>query len=137
MIQRPTEPPAPPEGFEPMTPPGLFLNRAAFFFGRKEEDGATTVGTWITPDQANSEGVAHGGFLLTFADFAMTYVLTGITLNLSADFLRPARVGEWLEARIAPRRRSASLIFADAIASCSGKDVLRVSGVFRPFEKRA
>jgi acyl-coenzyme A thioesterase PaaI-like protein len=137
MIQRPVIPPAPPTGFVPMAPPGIFLNRAAFYFGRDEAGGATSVGTWITEDQANSEQVAHGGFLLTFADFALSYVLLGITLNLSADFLRPAPVGEWLEAKVIARRRSASLIFADAIATTNGRDALRISGIFRPFEKRA
>ena len=127
-------PPAPP-GFVLMTPPGVFLNRTALFYGRTEDDGATTVGTWITPAQANSEMVAHGGFLLTFADFALSYVLDGITLNLSADFLRPARVGEWMEARIGSRRRSRSLIFADGVATVRNKDVLRFSGLFRPVER--
>jgi acyl-coenzyme A thioesterase PaaI-like protein len=137
MMERPVTPPPPPPGFALMAPPGIFLNRTAFFFSRDEADGATSVGTWITPDQANSERVAHGGFLLTFADFALSYVLMGITLNLSVDFLRPAPIGEWLEARVIARRRSASLIFADTIATSNGREALRISGIFRPFEKRA
>ena len=126
----------PPPGFVRMHPPGTFVNRAAQFFVRDEVDGSRTVGTRITEDQANSEGFAHGGFLLTFADFAMSYVLTGITLSMSADFLRPARVGDWIEARIASRKRTRHLLFADAVATCEGKDILRMSGLFRPFERK-
>ena len=136
MIQRPLTPPDPPPGFEMMEPPGVFLNRAAYFFSRDEGGGVHSVGTWITQDQCNSEDVAHGGFLLTYADFALTYILTGVTLNLSADFLRPARLGSWIETRVSARRRTRSLIFADAVATCGDVDILRMSGLFRPFEKR-
>jgi acyl-coenzyme A thioesterase PaaI-like protein len=128
---------APPAGFAPLATVSPFVNRAGEFFIRPEEDGSQTVGTWIGPDQANSEGFVHGGFLLTFADFAMTTVTAGITLNLSADFLRPARIGDWIEARIIVRKASDTLIFADAIATGGDRAVLRVSGLFLPFRKRA
>jgi acyl-coenzyme A thioesterase PaaI-like protein len=127
---------APPAGFVPLPTGSPFVNRAGEFFIRKEEDGSQTVGTWIGPDQANSEGFVHGGFLLTFADFAMTSVTTGITLNLSADFLRPARIGDWIEARIVVRKASDTLIFADAITTAEERALLRVSGLFLPFRKR-
>lgn len=123
-----------------MDPPGIFLNRAAYFFSNEESDGqgntVTRVGTWITQDQCNSENFAHGGFTLTFADFALTYILMGITINLSADFLRPVPLGAWLEAKIRARRRSKKLIFADAIACADGVEALRISGIFQPFVGR-
>jgi len=127
---------APPPGFARLRPPGTFVNRAGQFFVREEENGDRTVGTWISENQANSEGFAHGGFLLAFADFAITFITMGVTLNLSADFLRPARVGDWIEARIVERKRSGSLIFADAVATCADREILRFSGLFRPFEKK-
>ena len=127
---------APPAGFAPLPTGSPFVNRAGEFFIRKDEDGTQTVGTWIGPDQVNSEGFVHGGFFLTFADFAMTSVTMGITLNLSADFLRPARVGDWIQSRVVVRKASDTLVFADAIITCEDCALLRVSGLFRPFKKR-
>ncbi|MDB5583572.1 MAG: thioesterase superfamily protein [Bradyrhizobium sp.] len=127
----------PPPGFARLHPPGRFVNRAGTFFIREEANGDRTIGTWIGEDQTNSEGFAHGGFLLAFADFTISYTTMGITLNLSTDFLRPAPAGSWIEARVVERKRTRSLIFADAVATCNGHDLLRISGLFRPFEKRA
>ena len=110
---------APPPRFARMRSPGTFVNRAGQFFVREEENGDHTVGIWIGENQANSEGFAHGDFLLAFA-----------------DFLRPARVGDWIEARIVERKRSGGLIFANAAATCAGREVLRFSGLVQPFEKK-
>ena len=127
---------APPPGFAPLATRSPFVSRAGEFFIRQEEDGSQSVGTWVGQDQANSEGFVHGGFLLTFADFAMTTVTTGITLTLSADFLRPARIGDWIQATIVVRKASDTLVFADAITTCDDRALMRISGLFRPFKKR-
>lgn len=126
---------APRPGFVALETPGVFPGRAGRYYVRDRDGPCPTVATRIRLDQSNSEGFAHGGFLLTFADFATTIIVRGITLNLSADFLRPARIGDWIEARIVTRKRSAELIFADAVATCDGRDILRVSGLFKRFEK--
>lgn len=130
-------PPPPPEGFEPFPSRSPYVNRAGTFYVREEPDGTRTVGTWVGPDQGNSEGFAHGGFLLTFADFALSLLSMGITLSMTTDFLRPAKMGDWLEARIIIRKASDTLIFADTIITAGGQDVLRAGGLFRPFEKRS
>ncbi len=128
---------APPPGFVPLETPGVFSSRAGRFYVRDRDGTSPVVGTRIGPDQSNSEGFAHGGFLLTFADFAMTVIVQGITLNLSADFIRSAQTGDWVEAQIITRKRTANLVFADAVATCGGRDVLRIGGLFKPFEKLA
>jgi len=127
----------PPPDFAPLHPPGRFVNRAGRFYVRTEPDGAHTVGCRIGEDQANSENFAHGGFLLAFADFALSYIVKGVTLNLTADFIRGARVGDWIQATIVERKRSSSLIFADAIIRTDRHELMRVGGLFRPFEKKA
>ena len=126
----------PPAGFEPLQIPSVFVNRASEFFVRDRDGPRPTVGAWISEQQSNSEGVAHGGFLLTFADVALTMMIKGITLSLSADFIRPAPMGGWIEAQVLTRRRSDNLIFADAMTLCEGRPILRVSGLFKPFVKR-
>lgn len=132
----PGEDPAPPPGFRPFPSRSPFVQRAGIFYVRDETDGSHTVGAWVGHDQSNTEGFAHGGYLMAFSDFALSTVVMGITLNLSADFLRPARKGAWIEARIVERKRSDSLVFADAVIVSEGRELLRISGVFRPFIKR-
>ncbi len=129
--------PLPPEGFRPFPSRSPYVNRAGAFYIRDGADGTRIVGAWVGPDQANTEGFAHGGFLLTFADFALSVLTMGITLSVTADFLRPARVGDWIEAGINIRKSSDTLTFADAVVTSNGQDVLRVSGLFRPYEKKA
>jgi acyl-CoA synthetase (AMP-forming)/AMP-acid ligase II/acyl-coenzyme A thioesterase PaaI-like protein len=126
----------PPPGFEPLPSRSPFVVRAGEFFIHREQDGTSTVGTWVKTEQSNSEGFAHGGFLLAFADFAITIVTMGITMNLSADFIRPARTGTWLQARVIVRKKSESVVFADAIITDGRVDMVRVSALLRPFEKR-
>lgn len=128
---------APPPGFEPLLSRSPFINRAGQFYIQREDDGTATVGTWVEADQSNSEGFAHGGFILAFADFAITIVTMAITVTLSADFMRPPRIGAWLQARINIRKKSDTLVFADAIITDGKADMARVSAVLKPFEKRA
>jgi acyl-coenzyme A thioesterase PaaI-like protein len=123
---------SPPPGFEPLASRSPFVNRAGTFFVRTENDGSRSIGSWIGYDQSNSEDLAHGGFLLGFADFAMCVATMGVTLTLSAEFMRPARVGQWIQARILVRKASKSLIFADAILTSEEREVLHGSGLFRP-----
>jgi acyl-coenzyme A thioesterase PaaI-like protein len=122
----------PPAGFEPLPSRSVFINRSGLFFVRREPDGTQTVGTWIGDEQSNSEGFAHGGFLLTFADFALTMTTTSITLSLTADFMRPTRTDRWVQAQIFVRKRSDSLLFADAIVTDGSVELVRVSALLRP-----
>jgi acyl-coenzyme A thioesterase PaaI-like protein len=127
----------PPEGFAPLTSKSPFVNRIGTFYVRKGAEGSRTVGAYVDEVRVNSESCAHGGFLLAFADFALSIVTNGITVNITADFLRPARLGDWIEARINIRKSSAALIFADAIIVSGRHELMRVGGLFRPFEKKS
>jgi acyl-coenzyme A thioesterase PaaI-like protein len=129
--------PPPSPGFRPLASRSPFVNGAGAFFIRDNADGTRSVGTWIAEAQLNSERFAHGGFLLTFADFTLSRATNGITLNVNADFLRPARLGAWIEGLIHIRKQSPTLIFADELITCDGEELMRVSGIFKPFEKRA
>lgn len=130
----PQLPPTP--DFRPLASRSPFVNGAGDFYIRDNADGTRSVGTWIGEPQLNAERFAHGGFLLTFADFTMSTTTHAITLNINADFLRPARLGAWIEGLIRVRKQSPTLIFADEIITSEGEELMRVSGLFRPFEKR-
>jgi hypothetical protein len=142
----PPQPAQPRAGFVPLSSSCPYVTRSGTYFirpqGRADEGAGTTVGTtigtWIGGDQADSEGVVDRGFLLAFADFALTEVTTAITLKLSADYMGTARVGDWLEATVFVRSKSSALIFADVvIASTSGDELMRAHGTFRPYKERA
>lgn len=124
-------------GFVPMASSSPFVILAGTFFIRSEGSTGPTFGTWIGEEQADSAGAVDRGFLLTFADFALTEATNGITVSVSADCTGTARVGDWIEATVAVRSESSLLIFADAvIASTTGHELMRVHGLFRPFKKR-
>ena len=113
-----------------------FVNRIGAFWIRDNEDGSKTVGTFIDVPQSNAEQFAHGGFLMAFCDFALSTVVVGITLTMSVDFFRAARIGDWVEARIVQRKRTSTIVFADASVEIGGRVVMSAKGLFQPFVKK-
>jgi acyl-coenzyme A thioesterase PaaI-like protein len=53
-----------------------------------------------------------------------------VTVNLSSDFLAPARLGDWIEAHVTVQKRGARLAFASCHLTVADKCILRASGVF-------
>ncbi len=53
------------------------------------------------------------------------------TINLTADFLRPAPLGSWVEGRTDCLRTTRNLVFAQALITADGEPVLRASGIFK------
>jgi uncharacterized protein (TIGR00369 family) len=128
----------PPAGFERLILPGPYPSAAAEFYVKRVRD-RRVVGAWGEPRHCNSENSIHGGFLLTLADISLTIgsfepddAPPRITLSLTADFLRPARQGEWIAAHARLTKKSANIVFADAYVYSDKRLVLRASGVFRP-----
>lgn len=132
MTDSEPEPRTPPEGFQPLKSRSPFVQQSGAFFIRRDEGGAT-VGCWIDKAQLNAESAAHGGFMLTFADFALSQATEAITVNLSMDFMRPARLGDWIEAEIRIRKSSRTLVFADALIESNGLTIGRATAVLVPF----
>ncbi|UUX97099.1 PaaI family thioesterase [Aquabacterium sp. J223] len=129
-----TDDPAPPAGFEAYHAPSPYMRLMGPMFLRPEPDGRRTLGLWLREQHANLHGVAHGGMLAAVADNALGYnlaLLKGsvVTVNLSLDFLAPAPVGTWLEARVEYRRLGGRLAFGDALLHAGGVLVARATGV--------
>lgn len=102
------------------------------------------VGLRAGEAQCNAAGFLHGGFLLSLADFALSYGTfvegdrpPGISLSVTVDFMRPAKAGEWLEIAVATRKRSQNLLFAEGLITADGKSVARASGLFSPVRPSA
>src|SRR5260221_3940406 len=97
-----------PEGYAPLSlPPSEYLGRNGLFCV-KREGAEITIGMRVEPRHANAMGVAHGGMVMTLADVVLTVgsnlradlsrFLT--TVNVTCDFVGPARLGTWVEGRI-------------------------------------
>ena len=88
-----------------------------YFFKKAFPD--TVFGTYVENYQSNLNEVAHGGFLMAYADsvggfFAYNAVKKGIvTINLNSQFIRPVPIGSWLEAIGKVKKYGKRLVFVD------------------------
>ena len=86
---------------------------------------------------SNGLGLVHGGMLSAFMDGVLAGAVwrgtgkTAVTIHLSIDFLRMARVGEWVMGEGRLTRATKEVAFAEGRAYVGGHDVVRCSGVFK------
>lgn len=127
----------PPEGFRPVEVKSDFINLLGRFY-QMRRDGRRVFGIRVEPHHLNSAGNAHGGFLLSAADFALSWgthapgdVPPRATLSLSMDFAAPARVGDWLEVDVDVVRSGQRIAFVNCFLSVNGNRIGRASGAFR------
>jgi uncharacterized protein (TIGR00369 family) len=109
---------------------------------------------WVRPDPVG-DGIAygfrvelrhcnplelcHGGMLVAFADIVLTGGCNHVarlsrfltTITLATDFIAPARIGAWLEARPEVLKVTRSTVFGQCLVTADGMPVLRASGTFR------
>lgn len=105
----------------------------------KAEGERLRVGLPLESRHGNPMGWAHGGLLVTVADMVMgagSGHATGIrwphpTVSLSTEFVRGARLGQWLEGTARIARRTVNFCFCSCDLVCNGEVVLVASGVFK------
>lgn len=119
--------------FAPLENTGPYLENAGPL--QKGADGA--IGLEIEPRHLNAAGAAHGGFLASIADHAMGRAVNdslddagAVTVSLTTDYLGPAKLGDWIEARTEVERMGGSLAFADCAITTGGREIVRARGVF-------
>jgi uncharacterized protein (TIGR00369 family) len=87
----------------------------------------------------NPVGTCHGGALATFAD-AQLLAMPGHTgdptkhtptINLTIDYLAPAKVGRWVHLRLDLLRVTRSLLFTQAVLHTDDGAVARSSAIYR------
>lgn len=128
-----------PAGFDPLPVRSAFPNLVGNFYVARK-DGPQRIGIRIAQRHCNLDGVAHGGFLLAVADLALSWGRADaadpprVTLSIAADFIAPARAGEWLEAEVKVLRRGRTQAFVEGRLTVGERLVLRASGVFRPLD---
>jgi uncharacterized protein (TIGR00369 family) len=130
-----------PEGFVEIHPSAgnAFLAASSRIWARL--DGAVAVmGFRVEDRHTNPMGICHGGMLLTFAD---TFLPTAIrlqervedgftpTVSLNADFLAPAKRGQWVEGRAQLLKRTGTLLYVSGLVTGDDGPIMRVSALFK------
>jgi uncharacterized protein (TIGR00369 family) len=128
-----------PEGFRPLAFNMGFLEHSGPLYGKWDGD-RLLMGFRVELRHCNPGQVAHGGMLATFADMLLPMASRfqsqqdmGFmpTINLTCDFMAPAKLGAWVEGRADPIRITKGLIFAQGTATADGEPCLRANGIFK------
>lgn len=129
-----------PAGFAEMRPLGPFHEMVGPLCWMKRGENIV-VGVSVEQRHVNAIGSMHGGMLMTLVDTAVTLAAGraapkgqyAVTQGLSADFLAPAKAGDWVEAEIEVLRAGRSTISLDCRVRQggeTGKLLMRASGTF-------
>jgi uncharacterized protein (TIGR00369 family) len=130
-----------PEGFELLANASPYSRHIGPSYARKEADGATLVQPTL-PRMCNSGGVLHGGYMMSFADSAVTRaagIVTGMapsTISFAAEFLAAGDPTAPLVTRVEVPRHGKSLAFLRGLLEQRGKPLLSYSATIslRPRE---
>jgi acyl-coenzyme A thioesterase PaaI-like protein len=92
----------------------------------------------VGPHNCSFAGTCHGGMIAATLDIAMGRSMARLcgedhapTISMSVDFMRSAKLGEWIESRVRILRRTRSLVFCDAVLLGSEGVVARGGAVFK------
>ncbi len=92
------------------------------------------------PSKGNILGTAHGGFLLAFVDqvlfvgpafLGIRHALGGVTVDCSAQFLRPGAIDRPLDAVVEVLRETGRMVFMRGLLEQDGTALLAFSGTIR------
>lgn len=128
----------PPPGYHPFEPERFFYNAVGPMFARYSR-GRINFGFRVMEKHVNAAGIAHGGMLFTIMDIQMGLGanLDGgiegfvVTVNLTTDFLAPARIGQWVEADSQIVKQTRSLVFSEGRLHADGEVILRANAVLK------
>lgn len=127
-----------------LTHPGWdpFEDRAGPMYER-EVEGETRCALLLEGHHCNTGGIAHGGLLMTFADYA-TFAIAreaiggpgGATVSMHHDFCAPASVGDLLEAEAEVVRETNRMVFMRGRMYVGEATVTIFSAVIKKAPKR-
>ncbi len=121
-----------PEGFELLSNASIYSRHIGPSYARKEVDGVTMIQPTL-PHMCNSGGVLHGGYMMSFADSAVTRaagIVTGMapsTVSFAAEFLAAGVATTPLTTRVETPRHGRSLAFLRGLLEQDGKPLLSYS----------
>jgi uncharacterized protein (TIGR00369 family) len=121
-----------PSGFELFSAASAYSRHLGPVHVRAEENGASLVQPTL-PHMCNSGGALHGGYMMSFADTAITRaaaLATGMaptTISFSAEFLSAGDLSGPLTTRVEIPRRGKSVAFVRGLIEQSGRALLSYS----------
>jgi uncharacterized protein (TIGR00369 family) len=121
-----------PEGFELLTGASVYSRHIGPSYARPEKDGVTMIQP-TSPHMCNSGGALHGGYMMSFADSAVTRAagqVTGMapsTVSFAAEFLAAGTPTALLTTRVETPRHGRSLAFLRGLLEQNGKPLLSYS----------
>jgi uncharacterized protein (TIGR00369 family) len=125
-----------PAGFELLSNASVYSRHIGPSYARKEVDGASLVQPTL-PHMCNSGGVLHGGYMMSFADSAVTRaaaLTTGMapsTVAFAAEFLSAGTSTTPIATRVEVPRHGKSLAFVRGLLEQDGRQLLSYSATIK------
>lgn len=127
-----------PEGFGPMRFSMGFIDAIGPIYVRLA-DGRGDLGFRVGEQHLNPAGLCHGGAMMSVMDMAFGFAVMiasgrqvfAPTINLSHDFLKPARLGDWLESEVTFTHNTPRMGFAQGFLNGPDGPVVRASGLMK------
>ena len=125
-----------PAGFELLASASVYSRHIGPSYARKEIDGATLIQPTLA-HMCNSGGVLHGGYMMSFADSAVTRaagMTTGMapsTVSFAAEFLSAGDLSAPLITRVEVPRHGKSLAFLRGLLEQNGRKLLSYSATIK------
>jgi acyl-coenzyme A thioesterase PaaI-like protein len=125
-----------PADFELLATASVYSRHIGPSYARKEKDGASLIQPTL-PHMCNSGGVLHGGYLMSFADSAVTRaagLTTGLapaTVAFAAEFLSAGDITVPVTTRVEVPRHGKSLAFLRGLLEQNGRKLLSYSATIK------
>jgi len=125
-----------PADFELLANASVYSRHIGPSYARKEKDGASLIQPTL-PHMCNSSGVLHGGYLMSFADSAVTRaagLTTGLapaTVAFAAEFLSAGDTTAPVTTRVEVARHGKSLAFLRGLLEQNGRKLLSYSATIK------
>ncbi len=127
-----TPPQVVPADFKLLDTASVYSRHIGPSYGRAEKNGVSMIQPTL-PRMCNSGGVLHGGYMMSFADSAVTRAagqVTGMaptTVSFAAEFLSAGQATTPLTTRVEVPRHGRSLAFVRGLLEQDGKPLLSYS----------
>ena len=107
-------------------------------FWYKREEGGFRYGFPAEARHLNAGGVVHGGMLMSFADDVLGMTVWEAagrkpctTVQLSTQFISPARPGDFVEGRAEVLRSTRSVVFVRGLVTVGDRTVIHADGIWK------
>lgn len=130
-----------PQGYEPLNQTENHIAHIGQGFYKRNEEGNLVMAFWVRPENGNSGGVAHGGMLMSIADYCLCSVAMeskenyAATISFRSEFIAPAKVGDLVEIFTTITKETRSLAFGQGQIKSGNEVVFSFSGTIKKIKK--